>query len=87
MPNILFLLGGASYAIYLVHFSAITLMAVALIRFRLVPMNDAVFLAVAAFGVAAGVAFDRMVDQPLQRLLRRRLKPALVGVKRHSHSP
>jgi exopolysaccharide production protein ExoZ len=87
VPRILLLLGGASYAIYLVHFSAITLTAVALIRFRLAPMNDAVFLAVAALGAAAGVAFDRTVDQPIQRLLRRRLKPVLFGTKQHSHSP
>ena len=82
MPGILVALGGASYSIYLVHFSVITLVAVALVRFRIVPMNNVVFLATAGLGVAAGVVFDRLVDQTIQRLLRRRLKPALLGIRR-----
>jgi peptidoglycan/LPS O-acetylase OafA/YrhL len=86
VPPILLLLGGASYAIYLVHFSAITLLAVVLIQTHFVPMDHAVFLVAAVFGVAAGVVFDRLVDQPIQRLLRRRLKPALLGVERHARA-
>ena len=79
VPDALVRVGGASYAIYLVHFSVITLLATVLIRIPAMPMNDAVFLAVAALGVAGGLAFDRLVDQPIQQLLRRKLKPALIG--------
>jgi hypothetical protein len=46
---------------------------------RVIPLNDFVFLAVAVVAVSAGVVFDRAVDQPVQRLLKRRLKPALLG--------
>jgi peptidoglycan/LPS O-acetylase OafA/YrhL len=67
-----------------VHFSAITLLAVLLSHFRAIPMNDAVFMAGAAFGVTAGIAFDKWVDQPIQRLLRRRLKPALFGIRQQT---
>jgi exopolysaccharide production protein ExoZ len=84
VPDVLVRLGGASYAIYLVHFSAITLFAVLLTHFHTLPMNEAVFVTGAAFGVAAGVAFDQAVDQPIQRLLRSRVKPVLFGVKRQA---
>jgi len=84
VPSVLVLLGGASYAIYLVHFSAITLLAVLLSHFHAIPMNDAVFMAGAAFGVTAGIAFDNWVDQPIQRLLRRKLKPALFGIRQQT---
>lgn len=70
VPEVLVRLGGASYAIYLVHFSAIILLA-ALLRRAGVPVTDAVCLAVAAAGVMAGFAFDRLFDQPVQRWLRR----------------
>ena len=63
-------LGGASYAIYLVHFSTITVLSVLLARIHLKP-TDAVCLACAASGVIAGLVFDRTVDQPTQRWLRR----------------
>jgi exopolysaccharide production protein ExoZ len=78
VPPALVQLGGASYAIYLVHFSIITLLATVLVRVPAVPRNDAVYLAVAAFAVTVGLAFHRLVDQPIQRLLQRKLKPMLV---------
>jgi peptidoglycan/LPS O-acetylase OafA/YrhL len=81
VPSILVLLGGASYAIYLVHFSVITLLAVLITHFHAIPMNEAVLVAAAALGVTAGIAFDQLVDQPIQRLLRRKLKPKLFGVR------
>lgn len=67
-------LGGSSYAIYLVHFSVITLVSGVLVRRHLIPVNTAVILAVALFGVLAGIGFDRLVDRPIQRALRR-LRP------------
>jgi peptidoglycan/LPS O-acetylase OafA/YrhL len=79
MPAALVLLGNASYSIYLVHFSIIKLLAVLVAHFDAIPRNAVVFLACGALGVVAGVAFDRWLDQPIQRFLQRRLKPALLG--------
>ena len=79
VPNLLVTLGGASYAIYLVHFSVITLLAVAVMHVPALPKDDVVFLAVAVCGVCAGVIFDRAIDRPAQRLLRLRVKPLFVG--------
>ena len=66
VPASLVFLGGASYSIYLVHFSAITLFAVVLSHFH-APLNNLVFAAATTIGLAAGVLFDRIVDQPIQR--------------------
>jgi peptidoglycan/LPS O-acetylase OafA/YrhL len=80
IPKACVMLGGASYAIYLVNFSVVTLLSILLTgALRVIPLNDFVFLAVAVVAVSAGVVFDRAVDQPVQRLLKRRLKPALLG--------
>jgi exopolysaccharide production protein ExoZ len=70
-PSLFVVLGGASYAIYLVHFSAITVLA-AVVRALRLPATDAVCLACAVGGVVAGVLFDRIADRPIQRWLRRR---------------
>lgn len=70
VPGALVRLGGASYAIYLVHFSVIAVLA-ALLRRAEVPVTDVLCLAVAAAGVMAGLMFDRLFDQPVQRWLRR----------------
>ncbi len=64
-------LGDAWYAIYLVHFAAVTLVSGLLLWLGFVPINAVTFVAVAVLGVGAGVAFHRGVDQPLQRALRR----------------
>jgi exopolysaccharide production protein ExoZ len=69
-PRFLVALGGASYSIYLVHFSVISLLAAFLTRHSWVPMTDPVFLTVAAVGVAAGMGFHRWVDRPIHRALR-----------------
>jgi len=79
VPNLLVTLGGASYAIYLVHFSIITLFAAALVHWR-VPVTDVLCAAVAASAVIAGLLFDRIVDQPIQRWLRQR-KVEMLGRK------
>lgn len=70
-PALLVAFGGASYAIYLVHYSVISLLVAALGRAHVVPSGVAIGLALAAVGVAAGFAFDRYVDQPIRRALRR----------------
>jgi len=80
IPRIFVLLGGASYAIYLVHFSAVTLLSILVTRItRMIPLNNVVFASAAIIAVIIGVAFDRVVDQPIQRVLRLRMKPSLVG--------
>jgi exopolysaccharide production protein ExoZ len=69
-------LGGASYAIYLVHFPVVRL-GVKLVT-RLHPNQISLAgLGVAAIGVSVGVGFHLLVDRPLgrrlQRLRRRRI--------------
>jgi peptidoglycan/LPS O-acetylase OafA/YrhL len=64
-------LGDASYSIYLVHFSVITLAFAAATRLHHMPRGDLAYLAVALIAVGMGVAFDRVVDRPLRRRLRR----------------
>jgi peptidoglycan/LPS O-acetylase OafA/YrhL len=76
VPRLLVLLGGASYSIYLVHFSTISLLAAFLTRGSRVPMNDAVFLGVALVGVFFGLLFHQGIDRPLHRFLRRRQQRA-----------
>ena len=78
VPKILVKLGGASYSIYLVNFSVTTIVAVILIRLRFTAMNDLMLMSVAAISVIAGVIFDKLVDQPIQRVLRRRVKVWLL---------
>ena len=69
VPGVLVRLGGASYAIYLVHFSTITLLAAILTRLDLVG-GDWLCLACAVAGVLAGLIFDFVIDRPIQRWLR-----------------
>jgi peptidoglycan/LPS O-acetylase OafA/YrhL len=79
VPEMLVMLGDASYAIYLVHYSAISLLAYVLVRVHAGPMPVMLYVPAVAFGVVAGIAFDRAFDRPVQRLLRARLKVALLG--------
>jgi len=72
VPRVLVMLGGASYSIYLVHFSTISLLAAFMTRGDRVPMNNAVFLAVALIGIFFGFAFHHWIDRPLHRFLRNR---------------
>jgi len=72
VPRFLVVLGGASYSIYLVHFSTISLLAAFLTKGNRVPMNDAVFLAVALVGIAFGLLFHQWIDRPIHRFLRKR---------------
>jgi peptidoglycan/LPS O-acetylase OafA/YrhL len=82
VPRFLVMLGGASYAIYLVHFSTISLLAAFTTRGNRVPMNNAVFLAVALVGIFFGILFHHWIDRPLHRFLRsleRRSPPKVVA--------
>ena len=76
MPSILVRMGGASYAIYMVHYSVITLLGVIVMRKLHWPVTDALCLVCAAIGIACGLVFDRMFDRPIQRALRRRKRVA-----------
>lgn len=79
VPNVMVLLGGASYAIYLVHYSAISLVAYALPHVLAGAVPPVLFGPAVAFGALAGIAFERAFDRPTRRLLRERLKPLLLG--------
>jgi exopolysaccharide production protein ExoZ len=70
-PSPLVWLGGASYAIYLVHYSVITLSAEILMKLGWIPINGIALAAVALCGVAGGSAFHSLVDHPAQTRLRR----------------
>ncbi len=70
LPHPIVWLGRASYAVYLVHFSLLSLAAVALIRWR-IAIDNASMLACAALATAGGAAFHTLVDQPIQTSLRR----------------
>jgi exopolysaccharide production protein ExoZ len=76
VPSILVRLGGASYAIYMVHYSVITLLGVIIMRKLHWPVTDALCLVCAAIGIACGLVFDRVLDRPIQRALRRRKRVA-----------
>jgi exopolysaccharide production protein ExoZ len=87
-PRVLVLLGGASYSIYLVHFSTISLLAAFLTRGNRTAMNDAVFLAVALVGIFVGLLFHQGIDRPLHRFLRRReRRPPPAAVTQEASPP
>lgn len=69
IPDLLVVIGGASYAIYLVHFSAIHLISVLLRRLG-VPSSDVFYFIYVTVGVVSGLAFDQLVDKPIQLRLR-----------------
>ena len=81
VPTILVTLGGASYSIYLVHYSVITLLSAALIRMH-APINDVTIALTAAVGVSAGCLFDKIIDRPAQNVLRHQVKSILFNRKR-----
>jgi exopolysaccharide production protein ExoZ len=67
VPIALVRIGGASYAIYVVHYSVITLLGVILMRKLHLPMTDGLCLACAAVGIGCGLVFDHAIDRPIQR--------------------
>jgi peptidoglycan/LPS O-acetylase OafA/YrhL len=79
-PKLLVAIGGASYAIYLLHFSTIDVFTAGIAR--LTPhMGNLLSLLAAAGGVLAGVLFDRWIDQPIQRWLRRFSRGRKAAIK------
>ena len=69
IPEVLVALGGASYAIYLTHFSVITIISTVLHRFG-IKTSFKIGVLCAAIGVLAGYVFDRLIDSPIRlRLL------------------
>jgi peptidoglycan/LPS O-acetylase OafA/YrhL len=81
VANWLVMLGDASYAIYLVHFSiigALSRLLLAATKLHRGQINDLTCLAVAAISVAVGVGFYYLVDLPIQRLVRK-TKPWFIG--------
>ncbi len=78
MPAWIVKLGGASYSIYLVHYSVIKILAVILVN-ACVPISNVVCLACAAAGVGFGILFDRYLDKPVQRWLQHS-KVKVLGV-------
>lgn len=84
VPKVLVLAGSASYSVYLVHFSVIRLLASVVGKYPSAPINDIVFLMIAACGILVGLLFHRCVDHPVQRFLRRR-KHWLIPDTPHSY--
>ena len=83
-PRVLVMLGGASYSIYLVHFSTISLLAAFMTKGDRVPMNNGVFLAVALTGIFFGFLIHHWIDRPLHRFLRsreRRSPPPMLATE------
>ncbi|WP_427913123.1 acyltransferase family protein [Ramlibacter sp. MMS24-I3-19] len=63
-------LGGASYAIYLAHYSVMSLLGSALEKVQM-QLTGALIIVVVLAAVAASIAFHELVDRPIQRMLRR----------------
>ena len=80
VPSPLARLGGASYAIYIVHYSVITLLAALLVHKLHMTVTDPLCLGCAAVGICCGLGFDWLIDRPIQRGLRR-------GRERHRPRP
>ncbi len=64
-------LGGASYAIYLVHWSVIRIEITVAAKLG-IALDQVRFVAMALIAVGVGVLFDAFIDRPIQRALRRR---------------
>ena len=77
VPKVLVFLGNASYSIYIVHFSVVTLVLGLIARWR-IPTNDFVCLGVASIGIFVGLMFHIFIDRPIQKILRAKVRPAVV---------
>jgi peptidoglycan/LPS O-acetylase OafA/YrhL len=74
LPKALIILGSASYSIYIVHYSVVTLLEGIAARYH-VGLNGVICLVVAVLAVIIGSAFHYFVDQPIQGFLRTSIKP------------
>ncbi len=70
-PAALIELGSISYAVYLVHYSVITLAVAALPKLGWTKLDDATLIGCALLGLSAGAAFHYLIDEPIQIRLRR----------------
>ena len=70
-PAALVWLGSISYAVYLVHYSVITLVVATLLKLGWMKLDDAMLIGCALLGVGAGGAFHYLIDEPIQIRLRR----------------
>ena len=82
-PAWLVALGGASYAIYLVHYSVIRAAVVVLAKLHLPVWSGLDMVAVSAAGILAGCVLYAGFDLPMQKLLRRKS----AGVRIHTQPP
>ena len=74
------LTGDASYSIYLVHIIVFSMLSQVYKRIKWHALPDVSIFLQLALAIAAGIAFYRWVEKPLlQRLRRKRLKPALAA--------
>ncbi len=76
-PKPLVYLGNASYSIYIVHYSVITLLAGIAVHFHL-PIDNLVCLMAAGIAVCFGCLFHSLIDRPLQARLRGGTKPVVL---------
>lgn len=70
VPAILVRLGGASYAVYIVHYSVITMLGVIIMHKLHLQVTDGLCLACAAVGITCGLVFDYALDRPIQRFFK-----------------
>jgi peptidoglycan/LPS O-acetylase OafA/YrhL len=85
-PKALVFLGDASFAIYLVHYGAISLALAAVARLHVRHLGEAASSGLAIFGVAAGLGFYFLAERPItrqlaarRRALRRYPEAAMLG--------
>lgn len=71
IPKPLLVLGTASYSMYLVHFSVISMVATALYKHGSIIRNDGVALLAVLLGILGGIAFHYGIDGPVHRRLAR----------------
>jgi peptidoglycan/LPS O-acetylase OafA/YrhL len=85
VPRFLLLLGGASYAIYLIH-TPVNSIAQRLVRFIAEPLEfmGGAQLFIVACGVVAGIMLHLWVERPLSKRLRTRLLSRRTDLFRHS---
>ena len=79
VPRLLVAIGAASYSLYLIHVIVILFLqqALLLLRPHIVLTAEVWFVIFVGVSIAAGLAFARIVEQPLMRRLRaRRAAPA-----------
>ena len=69
IPNLFLVLGGASFSIYIVHYSVIQIVAIIFRKIGL-PSSNTICLLFFLIGIISGLMFDILVDKPLQKLLR-----------------